>query len=162
MAAGVSPNTLPALSPLLLAAGSIKVWLAHQFGSTVCHGPSAMALMSAASAAACARSSALPASDLLGGWEASMRGSGSSQLSATVQILQLARPVRSQPRMGAGASQEGIFAPLVVVTRNIIGKKRFNQLRGKAIAVHSQVIHTHAGWLDRSRTCLPAGICLGG
>ncbi|CAA6673299.1 unnamed protein product [Spirodela intermedia] len=35
---------------------------------------------------------------------------------------------------------KGLFAPLVVVTRNIIGKKRFNQLRGKAIALHSQVI----------------------
>lgn len=36
---------------------------------------------------------------------------------------------------------KGIFAPLVVVTRNVIGKKRFNQLRGKAIALHSQVPH---------------------
>ncbi|PKI48769.1 hypothetical protein CRG98_030811 [Punica granatum] len=35
---------------------------------------------------------------------------------------------------------KGLFAPVVVFTRNIIGKKRFNQLRGKAIALHSQVI----------------------
>ncbi|MQL41461.1 electron transporter, partial [Escherichia coli] len=33
-----------------------------------------------------------------------------------------------------------MFAPLVVVTRNIVGKKRFNQIRGKVIALHSQVI----------------------
>lgn len=35
---------------------------------------------------------------------------------------------------------KGIFAPVVVVARNILGKKRFNQLRGKGIALHSQVI----------------------
>jgi hypothetical protein len=34
---------------------------------------------------------------------------------------------------------KGLFAPAVVITRQIIGKKRFNQLRGKAIALHSQV-----------------------
>ncbi|KAJ8616219.1 hypothetical protein MRB53_035591 [Persea americana] len=35
---------------------------------------------------------------------------------------------------------KGVFAPSVILTHNIIGKKRFNQLRGKAIALHSQVI----------------------
>jgi len=34
----------------------------------------------------------------------------------------------------------GPFAPLVRVTRNIIGTKDFNKLRGKAISLHSQVI----------------------
>jgi len=37
---------------------------------------------------------------------------------------------------GAG----GPFAPIVVVARNIIGEKDFNQIRGKAISLHSQVI----------------------
>lgn len=37
---------------------------------------------------------------------------------------------------GAG----GPFAPLVVVTRNAVGEKDFNKLRGKAISLHSQVI----------------------
>ena len=32
----------------------------------------------------------------------------------------------------------GPFAPLVVVSRNVIGTKPFNQLRGKAIGLHSQ------------------------
>ncbi len=32
----------------------------------------------------------------------------------------------------------GPFAPLVVQARNVIGKKRFNKLRGKAISLHSQ------------------------
>jgi hypothetical protein len=32
----------------------------------------------------------------------------------------------------------GPFAPLVRVTRNVVGKKDFNKLRGKAISLHSQ------------------------
>lgn len=39
--------------------------------------------------------------------------------------------------MGNKAST-GPFAPIVVITRDIVGTKRFNQLRGKAIAIHSQ------------------------
>ncbi|XP_076959757.1 protein PROTON GRADIENT REGULATION 5, chloroplastic-like [Bidens hawaiensis] len=50
------------------------------------------------------------------------------------------KPLRTGPMMGNVNEGKGIFAPLVVVTRNIVGKKRFNQLRGKAIALHSQVI----------------------
>jgi len=45
--------------------------------------------------------------------------------------------------MGNVNAGKGLFAPLVVVARNIIGRKRFNQLRGKAIALHSQV-----GWVS--------------
>jgi hypothetical protein len=41
--------------------------------------------------------------------------------------------------MGNINEGKGVFAPLVVITRNIVGKKQFNQLRGKAIALHSQV-----------------------
>ncbi|XP_062195400.1 protein PROTON GRADIENT REGULATION 5, chloroplastic-like [Phragmites australis] len=52
-----------------------------------------------------------------------------------------ARPLRSPARMmGNVNAGKGLFAPLVVVARNIIGRKRFNQFRGKAIALHSQVI----------------------
>ncbi|CAI5472702.1 unnamed protein product [Closterium sp. Yama58-4] len=35
---------------------------------------------------------------------------------------------------------KGVFAPIVVVAKNVIGQKQFNQLRGKGIALHSQVI----------------------
>ncbi|XAR62687.1 hypothetical protein NMG60_11017535 [Bertholletia excelsa] len=49
--------------------------------------------------------------------------------------------VRPQPVMKNVNEGKGLFAPAVVLTRNIIGKKRFNQLRGKAIALHSQVIN---------------------
>jgi hypothetical protein len=39
----------------------------------------------------------------------------------------------------------GPFAPLVVVVRNAMGAKPFNQFRGKAISLHSQV-RAWAGW----------------
>ena len=35
---------------------------------------------------------------------------------------------------------QGIFAPLVRLTRNVVGVKPFNKLRGKGIQLHSQVI----------------------
>mmetsp|Transcript_14703 Transcript_14703/g.17778 ORF Transcript_14703/g.17778 Transcript_14703/m.17778 type:complete len:127 (+) Transcript_14703:79-459(+) len=34
----------------------------------------------------------------------------------------------------------GIFAPVVRVTRDIVGVKKFNKFRGKAIQLHSQII----------------------
>lgn len=46
---------------------------------------------------------------------------------------------RDVTRMGNSASG-GPFSYLVVQARNVIGKKRFNKLRGKAISLHSQVI----------------------
>lgn len=49
------------------------------------------------------------------------------------------KAVRSQPMMKNVNEGKGLFAPIVVLGRNIIGKKRFNQIRGKAIALHSQV-----------------------
>lgn len=33
-----------------------------------------------------------------------------------------------------------MFAPFVVLVRQILGKPRFNQIRGKAIAIHSKTI----------------------
>ncbi|XP_047313487.1 protein PROTON GRADIENT REGULATION 5, chloroplastic [Impatiens glandulifera] len=53
----------------------------------------------------------------------------------------VSKPTRCQPLMKNVNEGKGIFAPAVVVARNIIGKKQFNQLRGKAIALHSQVIN---------------------
>ncbi|CAI9755918.1 unnamed protein product [Fraxinus pennsylvanica] len=55
--------------------------------------------------------------------------------------VRVARPVRLRPMMKNVNEGKGVFAPAVVVTRNVIGKKTFNQLRGKAIALHSQVIN---------------------
>lgn len=33
-----------------------------------------------------------------------------------------------------------MFAPVVILTRNLVGKTKFTQLRGKAIAAHCQLI----------------------
>lgn len=33
-----------------------------------------------------------------------------------------------------------MFAPLVILVRNYLGKRKFNQVRGQAIALHSKVI----------------------
>ncbi|EIE25989.1 hypothetical protein COCSUDRAFT_12698, partial [Coccomyxa subellipsoidea C-169] len=48
---------------------------------------------------------------------------------------------RRVTRMG-NKSGTGPFTPIVVVVRNAMGKKEFNQFRGKAISLHSQVIKT--------------------
>ncbi|XP_010936020.1 protein PROTON GRADIENT REGULATION 5, chloroplastic [Elaeis guineensis] len=83
---------------------------------------------------------ALP-STFHGSWTTSLAGEDRAVLTKSVPTyVRVARPLRSRPRMGNINEGKGLFAPLVVLTRNIIGRKRFNQLRGKAIALHSQVI----------------------
>lgn len=44
---------------------------------------------------------------------------------------------RQITRMG-NKSGSGPFTPVVIVARNVLGKKDFNQFRGKAISLHSQ------------------------
>ncbi|KAF3544874.1 hypothetical protein DY000_02005148 [Brassica cretica] len=81
-----------------------------------------------------------------GGWGSSISGEDYHTMLAKTaaprqHFAKLSRkPIRVQPMMKNVNEGKGLFAPLVVVTRNIVGKKRFNQLRGKAIALHSQVI----------------------
>ncbi|RDX95037.1 Protein PROTON GRADIENT REGULATION 5, chloroplastic [Mucuna pruriens] len=82
-------------------------------------------------------------SSFYGSWGTSMVGEDYTMLVKSVpsQVrVGRGKPVRFQPMMKNVNEGKGIFAPAVVITRNIIGKKRFNQLRGKAIALHSQVI----------------------
>ncbi|ERN04204.1 hypothetical protein AMTRI_Chr08g168310 [Amborella trichopoda] len=75
-------------------------------------------------------------------WAQSFGGDERAWLTkAGTRWVRCARPSRARPMMGNVNEGKGLFAPLVVVARNIIGKKRFNQLRGKAIALHSQVIN---------------------
>lgn len=49
-------------------------------------------------------------------------------------------PRRKVATMMGNKGSTGPFAPLVVVTRDIMGIKPFNLFRGKAISLHSQVI----------------------
>ncbi|KAI4342647.1 hypothetical protein MLD38_027247 [Melastoma candidum] len=76
-----------------------------------------------------------------GSWGCSIQGEDYWVLMRSSRVgVVTARPARAQPVMKNVNEGKGLFAPIVVVTRNLIGKKRFNQLRGKAIALHSQVI----------------------
>ncbi|KAM1439476.1 hypothetical protein ACFX13_013033 [Malus domestica] len=76
-----------------------------------------------------------------GSWGSSVVGEDYGTLvKAVPNQVRLGKAVRAQPMMKNINEGKGVFAPLVVVTRNIVGKKRFNQIRGKAIALHSQVI----------------------
>ena len=45
-----------------------------------------------------------------------------------------------------------MFAPIVIVVRSLMGKAQFNKLRGKAIALHSQVITNVCNLLGIERT----------
>jgi len=59
-----------------------------------------------------------------------------------------ARPVQVATERKSGAlalnmgkvSANGPFTPLVVALRSVVGEKKFNQIRGKGITLHSQVI----------------------
>ncbi|XP_052190928.1 protein PROTON GRADIENT REGULATION 5, chloroplastic [Diospyros lotus] len=83
----------------------------------------------------------LCSSSFHGSWGSSISGGEYSMLTKSVPArVRVGKPVRSMPVMKNVNEGKGLFAPVVVLTRNIIGKKRFNQFRGKAIALHSQVI----------------------
>ncbi|KAI4368431.1 hypothetical protein MLD38_016988 [Melastoma candidum] len=76
-----------------------------------------------------------------GNWASSIHGEDHWALARSSRVRVVSpRPVRAQPVMKNVNEGKGLFAPAVVVMRNLIGKKRFNQIRGKAIAVHSLVI----------------------
>lgn len=84
-------------------------------------------------------------SSFIGGWGSSVAREDYALLAARPGAVQVGggKAVRFRPMMKNVNEGKGVFAPLVVVTRNIIGKKRFNQFRGKAIALHSQVLVIH-------------------
>jgi hypothetical protein len=73
---------------------------------------------------------------------ACLRGGAPVRRSAAAAVRPAARGVL---RVRAGNDNEGgVFAPIVVVARNVIGVKQFNQFRGKAISLHSQARGTLA------------------
>ncbi|KAK0606995.1 hypothetical protein LWI29_007522 [Acer saccharum] len=95
----------------------------------------------AASICACGLKGGLGTSlSCLGGDDYAMLVKSSTGASSSSVRVASSKPMRLQPMMKNVNEGKGLFAPAVVVTRNIIGKKRFNQFRGKAIALHSQVI----------------------
>ncbi|GLJ38831.1 hypothetical protein SUGI_0791370 [Cryptomeria japonica] len=69
------------------------------------------------------------------------RGEGSVQVKwVSLGKVRSSKPFVVKPLMKNVNEGKGLFAPVVVVVRNVVGKKTFNSLRGKAIALHSQVI----------------------
>ncbi|KAJ6356276.1 hypothetical protein OIU78_004397 [Salix suchowensis] len=81
------------------------------------------------------------ATSFKGSWGTSIVGEDYAMLVRSVPShVSVAKPVKSPPMMKNVNEGKGLFAPIVVITRQVVGKKRFNQLRGKAIALHSQVI----------------------
>ncbi|MBE9194192.1 MULTISPECIES: hypothetical protein [unclassified Synechocystis] len=40
-----------------------------------------------------------------------------------------------------------MFAPIVILVRQQLGKAKFNQIRGKAIALHCQTITNFCNWV---------------
>lgn len=40
-----------------------------------------------------------------------------------------------------------MFAPIVILVRQQLGKTKFNQIRGKAIALHCQTITNFCNWV---------------
>ena len=94
----------------------------------------------AASVCATGFKGGLCTSSFHGSWGTSTAGEDYAALARSVRTnVRVGKPVRLMPMMKNVNEGKGLFAPVVVITRQIIGKKTFNQLRGKAIALHSQV-----------------------
>ena len=53
-----------------------------------------------------------------------------------------------------GAAQDGIFTPLVKLTKNIVGKERFLPFRAKVIAEHTKVIQAFVETSDSPMGCM--------
>ncbi|GLC46425.1 hypothetical protein PLESTB_001721800 [Pleodorina starrii] len=89
---------------------------------------------------AAARSMAVSSRVALSSWDDS-RQMASSLAQSAPKLQQTANAPRRKPvTMMGNKATTGPFAPLVVVVRGVVGEKDFNQLRGKAISLHSQVI----------------------
>mmetsp|Transcript_5051 Transcript_5051/g.7037 ORF Transcript_5051/g.7037 Transcript_5051/m.7037 type:complete len:117 (-) Transcript_5051:199-549(-) len=66
---------------------------------------------------------------------------GSSFVCSNQRPVRSVSVARNEPRWSmAKVAKFGVFSPAVIATRVVVGEKRFNKLRGKGIALHSQVI----------------------
>lgn len=87
---------------------------------------------------ATARSMAVSSRVALASWDDSRQSAAA--LAPRPSSRATGGPRRAVTTMMGNKATTGPFAPLVVVTRNILGEKEFNNFRGKAISVHSQII----------------------
>ncbi|EFJ40084.1 thylakoid membrane protein [Volvox carteri f. nagariensis] len=87
-----------------------------------------------------ARSVAVSSRIALSSWD-DCRQTASSLAQSAPKLQNTSNAPRRKPvTMMGNKATTGPFAPLVVVVRGAIGEKEFNQFRGKAISLHSQVI----------------------
>jgi len=65
----------------------------------------------------------------------------STRSAASIQPKQKKNSASSQKKPAAGGhGKEGVFSPLVKTAKNVLGEKELNQVRAKAIGLHSDVI----------------------
>eukprot|EP00873_Tetraselmis_striata_P046443 jgi/Tetstr1/466707/TSEL_011180.t1 len=96
--------------------------------------------------AAPAPSARLAPSQLVGGFTTSTRArADTSRLAAAATVAAPRAGAARQVTVMGNPNTNGIFAPIVRVARTVIGKKRFNSIRGQGIALHSQVIRSFIG-----------------
>ena len=77
-----------------------------------------------------------------------MPGDGHGLMSIASDVVSVPCPLRWQTsdrktgaldlNMGKMAAN-GPFTPIVIAMRSVVGEKKFNQIRGKGITLHSQV-----------------------
>jgi len=59
-----------------------------------------------------------------------------------------AAAAKEAPKKKGGSHKEGVFSPIVVAAGTILGDKQLNKIRGKFIAIHSDLIKSFVGTSD--------------
>mmetsp|Transcript_19542 Transcript_19542/g.35378 ORF Transcript_19542/g.35378 Transcript_19542/m.35378 type:complete len:245 (+) Transcript_19542:366-1100(+) len=59
-----------------------------------------------------------------------------------------AAAAKTAPKKKGSSHKEGVFSPIVVAAGTILGDKQLNKIRGKFIAIHSDLIKTFVGTSD--------------
>jgi len=62
-----------------------------------------------------------------------------------------------KPKLGGANHKKGLFSPLVLATKEVVGEANLNKIRGQAIGLHSKVIKS---FVDTSETTLGSNIVL--
>lgn len=74
-----------------------------------------------------------------------------TELAAASAAPKSQSPSKSKkPAAAAAHGKEGIFSPLVKLSKNVLGEKELNQVRAKAIGLHSDVIAKFVDTADTS------------
>jgi hypothetical protein len=66
--------------------------------------------------------------------------------------IQEKKPIKQK---SGGAHQEGLFSPIVMTAKKVLGDDNLNKIRGKAIGLHSEVI---ASFVDTHETLMGSAV----